>query len=179
MQTQTVASVPTTVPDLNSETGLKNLAGWIARYNNFGLNFDEISHHIRELLENGTLSKFESSLVGLRCNCSYEENGPDEFERYEFSFMIENFVHFENHQDDHWASLHFYFKSNYCLMCVTSCGEGDMIEIALKTMFTSIDVEPLYEDEQRDVSWQEADRIICAYLQYINNPIIQVPPKES
>ena len=70
-----IPSVPVSTLDLNDQTGLKNLAGWIARYKNLGiLNQDGFSPIVGELLNNGTLAKFESSLTGYKAG----QEGSDE-----------------------------------------------------------------------------------------------------
>jgi len=161
------------VPEINldEESGLKNLAGWLARYKNFGLTINEVSSFVEELLKNGTLAKFESSLIGLRATrCGSEE----EYERYEFTVSIDDFIDF----CDDWAILHFAFKSKKCTMFVESINQSrvDRISPALKNIFEAMDVDPLTNEEQsRDLEWEEADNIILKYLKYINCSVVASP----
>ena len=174
METKTeIPSVPTINPSLDDITGLKNLAGWIARYKNFGLEIDEVSPFVSELLENGTLARFESSLTGLKAG---HAGGEEEYERYEFDAKVYNFIDF----GDNWVILHFSFLSNRCMMYIECCNQSkfDKISPALENIFNAIGVDPLLEDEySRDLTWQEADEIILKYLKYIKNPDIQSVPE--
>ncbi len=159
-----ILPVPKSKLDLKDVIGLKNLAGWIARYKNFGLIIDEVSPFISELLENGTLSKFEPSLAGLKAG---RWGSDEEYEHYEFDAKIKDFIDF----GDDWANLHFSFQSNKCMMFVECINESesDKLSRALETIFKALSVEPLTEENAyRDISWEEADKIILKYLKYIN-----------
>lgn len=170
-----IPSVPTNNIDLNDLTGLDNLAGWIARYHNFGLIVDEVSPHVKELLDEGILASFDpTSLTGLKAGYC---GGAEEYERYEFSIKIGDFVNLNGYD---WVTLHFVFKANKCMMFVECCNQSkvDKITPALENIFNAIGVEPLLEKESsRDITWQEADEIILKYLKYIKSPNIPSVPK--
>jgi len=168
----TIPSVPNNdFSDINGEEGLKNLAGWIARYHNLGLTVDDVSPVIRELLDNGTLAHFQPSLIGLKGS---QSGGDEEYERYEFDVCIEDFVNINNHD---WANLHFSFMANKCLMYIEDCNQSknDNTSPALEILFGAICVEPLLGQEgPREITWQEADEIILKYLKFMKNP--EIPP---
>lgn len=173
-----IPSVPVSSPNINDHTGLKNLAGWIARYKEFGLKISEVSPFVYELFEKGILAQFEPSLTGIRTNSGSEED----FDRYEFDVMIEDFV---NIDDNNWVILHFSFQANHCMMFVESCNQSksnqskvDKISSVMENTFNAIDVEPLLEEEfSRNITWQEADDTILKYLEYMKNPKIPLVPE--
>lgn len=168
-----ILPVPTSNPNLKDITGLKNLAGWIARYKNFGMEIDEVSPFMSELLENGTLAQFEPCLIGLKAG---RFGSDEEYERYEFDAKIIYFIDFGKD----WANLHFSFQSNKCMMfleCINNSKSGKLSR-ALETIFNALEVEPLTEESAfRDITWEEADEIILKYLQYMKNPEIASVPK--
>ncbi|MFA6397819.1 MAG: hypothetical protein WDK96_03185 [Candidatus Paceibacterota bacterium] len=174
---ENIPSVPVANVDLNDQTGLKNLAGWIARYKNFGLTIDEVSPFIEELLENGTLTQFEPSLIGLKVG---QWGGHEEYERYEFTAVINDFAKINDGSLD-YVNLHFCFQSNNkCLMFITSVNQSESNKLpdALETTFRALGVEPLTkESDRRDIVWQEADEIILKYLKYIKSPDIPSVPE--
>lgn len=168
-----VPSVPVSDPNINDNTGLKNLAGWIARYKKFGLKIGEVSTFVSELFEKGTLAQFEPSLIGIVANYGAYED----FDRYEFDVTIEDFV---NIDDNDWVNLNFSFQSNHCMMFIESCNQSkvDKISSVMENIFNAINVEPLLEEEfSRNITWQEADDIILKYLEYMKNPKILPVPK--
>ncbi len=170
METNEIPSVPTTSLEPNDQTGLKNLAGWIARYKNFGLEICEVSSFMYKLFENGTLAKFEPSLIGLEVGYGGSE---EDYERYEFDATIYDFV--DLREDS--ASLHFSFISGKCAMWIEYFEQSNngSLSCALEKIFDAIDVEPLLEKEYlRNITWQEADEIILKYLKYMKNP--EIPP---
>lgn len=168
-----IPSVPTTVPNLD-QTGLKNLAGWIARYKKFGLEIDEVSSFVSELLDSGTLAQFEPSLVGLRAGHSA---GDEEYDRYEFDARIEQFVDF----GEDWAMLHFSFQANNkCMMFIEDCDQSGRGKLgrALERIFNAIEVDPLTEEDSSiDITWEEADEVILRYVKYMNNPEVPSVPE--
>ena len=168
-----ILPVPTSNPDLKDITGLKNLAGWVARYKNFGLEIDEVSPFMSELLENGTLAQFEPSLTGLKAG---RWGSDEEYERYEFDAKIGDFIDF----GDDWAILHFNFQSNKCMMfieCVNQSKSGKLSR-ALETIFNALEVDSLTEENAfRDLTWEEADKVILKYLKYMNSPEIASAPE--
>jgi hypothetical protein len=168
-----IPSTPTGSLNID-ESGLKNLAGWISRYKNFGLQISEASPFLRDLLENGTLSRFEPSLKNLEI-ANYA--GEEDCERYEFDVAINDFVDIDGLD---WANLHFVFKSGKCMMFIECCNqsETDKVSLALTRKFNTLGVEPLLEEEfSRDISWEDADKIMVKYLQYVNNPEIPEVPE--
>lgn len=176
METQSyeIPSVPTSTLDLNDQTGLKKLAGWLARYHNFGLSVNgEVSPLVRELLDNGTLAGIEPSLTGLRGS---QSGGDEEYERYEFDVCIEDFVNINGYD---WANLHFVFMASRCMMFIECCNQSkvDRLSPVLAKTFNAMDVDPLLDEEfSRDLTWKEADEIILRYLKYMKNPeIVSVP----
>ncbi len=170
-----IPSVPKNNIETDDQANLKNLAGWIARYHNFGLLvFDEVSPFISELLEQGTLAQFEPSLKGLKGGRSA---GDEEYERYEFDVCVDDFVNINGYD---WVDLHFSFLANKCTMYVECCNQSkeDKISPALEVLFGAIDVNPLLEEEySREITWQEADEIILRYLRYMKNPKIPSLPE--
>ena len=169
-----IPSVPTNNINTDDQTGLRNLAGWMARYHNFGLSVFEVSPLISELLEQGILAKFEPSLKGLQGGRSA---GDEEYECYEFDVCINDFVNIDGHD---WANLHFSFLANKCTMYVECCNQSkeDKISPALEVLFGAIGVDTLLEEEySREITWQEADEIILRYLRYVKNPWIPSVPE--
>lgn len=168
-----IPSVPKNRINTDDETGLRNLAGWIARYKNLGLKISEASPFITELLHNGTLAQFEPSLTELKVG---QWGGPEDYERYEFDVSIDDFIDF----DIDWVILHFSFQSNKCMMYLESCNQsdGDKLSSTLEKIFNAINIDPLLEAEfSRDITWQEADEIILKYLKYMKNPEIPSIPE--
>lgn len=168
-----IMPVSTSNPNFEDLTGLKNLAGWIARYKNFGLGIGEVSLFVSKLLENGTLAQFEPSLIGLKAG---RFGSDEEYERYEFDAKIYNFIDF----GEDWATLHFSFQSNKCMMfleCINDSKSGKLSR-ALEIIFNALEVEPLTEENAyKDITWEEADEIILKYLQYMKNPEIPSVPE--
>jgi len=158
-----IPSVPTNSLDLNDQTGLKNLAGWIARYNDLGVLYgDGFSPFVQELLGNGTLAKFEPSLIGYKGG---QEGGDEEYGRYEFAVMIKVID-----PDDGCSYLGFSFNGDKCLMHDSSSEKK--YEEMLITTLNSIGIEM-----SDYITWHEADRIILRVIQFLKNPDIPSVPK--
>lgn len=161
-----ISPVPIDTLDFNDQTGLKNLAGWIARYKKLGVLYQNgFSPTVRELLENGSLAKFEPSLTGYEGG---QEASDEEYYRYEFTVQTSNLVELSNG----CADLGFSFVLGKCIM-YPIVSENKYVE-AIEHVLNSIGHSLLVND----LTWKEADEIILKCLKYINNPEIPFVPAQ-
>lgn len=161
-----ITGVPAVKLEISSEN-MKNLAGWIARYHSMGLTIEDVGANLYKILKRDELVCYEPSLKGWCAN-----GGDDDLEPNEFTVSIDDFV---IHQDS-YANLCFVFMPGYCTMYIYPEWHGrECINEHLTKRFAQLGIEPLFvNDSSRDMSWQEADEIIRAYLELQNIP---APPK--
>ncbi len=181
-----IPAVPTTDITL-SDDGLKNLAGWIARYlkidNDRSLQLFGDGHSVTvgyklsELLANGDLVKYEPSLIKYKLKDGYKPH-PDEFslEPYEFEmFHCSEEVYLGEYEDDHGIGMYISFyltflANNRVEVCAQVFTDDDkryathvqttFLEKYLNTLgLYSFEIDRGYETRMY-ISWLEADEVI-------------------
>lgn len=173
-----IPTVPKTEINLSSD-GLKNLAGWLARYNkltnenkSFYL-FEQniVGYSLAELLNTRKLVKFEPSISELE---GVSKSSDGDYEPYEFDLYHEGDSFFIGPNDTEvFVSVHFYFIANnkvsvYALIQCTS--EVNREHRYIRTIFfknylnsigfSNFEINEEDEDMRLIMTWLEADEII-------------------
>ena len=180
-----IPKVPTKEINLSND-GLKNLAGWIARY----VRFKKIDHFgfsdaVVHLINEGVLTKFEPSLREY-------ENVPGNEPVYELFGINQTFYTFSVElnllvEDENYIDLSIVFKDNeICELTITndnlSSGAEEtpllydkarrtarflgLIDIAVDDLFLYIDTK---------LSWEKADEVILKFIQLEENKPQGIP----
>ena len=153
-----------------NDDGLRNLAAWIARYDGLGLELDDASPFVCDLINSGKLATFEPSLAGKTV---FSADTEDCYQMYEFIFLIKDLIHLDQ---GCYVDLSFGFLNDKCFVFPF----GDKIEGQNLEVFRIMGIDPLrivnYESEEIFLSWEEADNAILDYLEYRNNPKIPSVP---
>jgi hypothetical protein len=136
---------------------IEKIAKWIVRYKDLGVLYqDGFSPLLCELLENGSLVKFEPSLEGYK---GRQELADDDYDEYGFTVRLEisDLLHlyFSFNNNDVCTVALFDFKDIYA-SCVLSEEEGNTLSaIGLPNLNLS--------NFFKDLSWKEADKVILKY----------------
>lgn len=177
-----IQSVPVETLEISDE-GLKNLAGWLARYTKLGVFKpqewpENHSVTILQLLSSGELVKFEPLLEKFVDNRDWSSWGKNaDVEEYQFCVNFDGVMITEEGQDDQWADIYLYFKSNdTCRMFILENIENEIgrkkVEDALAVLSEALEVSL----EDRDTTWLEADKLILKYVKYKNALLVPKPP---
>jgi hypothetical protein len=170
-----IPTVPTTKINLSND-GLKNIAGWIARY----VKFKKIDHFgfsdaVVDLIRDGVLTKFEPSLKDY-------ETAPGNEPMYGFNNIKQSFYTFSVNlnllmEDENYIDLHIVFKNNgICELGIDdnnlSHGTEETILLYSKARQTANFLglkntaeNELYFDLDIKLSWEEADEVILKFIQ--------------
>jgi hypothetical protein len=169
-----IQSVPDEILDID-ESGLKNLAGWLARYAKFDvLNQEEQSTFVADALSSGSLVHFEpilSKCVGKK----YDHWGPSQdYDVHEFSVCL------KLESGDDYFSLCMQFKSNDKVWAYTTdSADRDTWLTDLADKLSDIVGINLNEGPGYEMAWLEADQIVLKYLKQMHAMHIQPPPTEE
>lgn len=167
-----IQSAPNITLDIDDK-GLKNLAGWLARYAKFGvLNIEEHSSFVCGALNSGSFIQFEPILEKCVSKGYYHWGADDEYEKYEFSVCLEILK-----GDEAWMNLCFQFKSDdRAKMYIVDHADNPKLISRLDNVTKTFSEALGIAFEKKEMTWLEADEIILGYLRYIHALTIQTPP---
>jgi len=175
-----IPTVPTQEINLSND-GLKNLAGWIARYIKlikenklFDLFHQDVAgDSLVELIQKKNLVKFDPTISEIR-KISKSNNG--DYEPYEFDLLYtgDNFS-IEPNNNEVFVSIHFSFLGNnkvsvytYIECCMERSEEHKHIRTSFLDQFlnsfgfSDFEINTKDENVLMEMSWLEADGLISA-----------------